>query len=109
MPLAPRSWIRRAAVATAAVLIAALCAAVAQATSQGTTAPVMPGPHNGAKAAADGKAAGAQQSNLSSAVAASSAATKGKGPRAATAQAAAPAPGSGARVGGFGTCHGYAT
>src|SRR6266852_2148845 len=105
MPLARRSWMRRAAVTIVAVLIAGLCAVVARATPKDAAVAEIPGPHDQARAIADGKAAGAQRSNTPSAVATSSAATTAS-PRV---SAAAAAPGSGARVPGFVSFHVYAT
>src|SRR3954471_19534816 len=101
MPHARRSWMRRAAVLIIAVLIAGLCAVVAKA--QDSSA-VLPGPHNQAKALADGTAAGAEQPNIPVATAASTAA--GATPHLSTTAAAA---GAGARIGGFVSFHVYAT
>src|SRR5438067_5825334 len=105
MPLARPSWIRRATVVTVALLIAGLCAVVARATPKDAAVAEIPGPHDQARAIADGKAAGAERSNAPSVVATPSAATAAS-PHV---SAAAAAPGSGARVPGFVSFHVYAT
>src|SRR5437588_3497031 len=101
MVLAGSSSVRRAAVATASVLIAGLCTVAARgATSTTAPAQAAPGPHDEQQAAADGTRAGTQQSNS---------ARQPKANTAGPSAAAAAAPGSGARVPGFVSFHVYAT